>query len=257
MTKVKVGFFSLVELTEPGQHRAYNEWHQYDHLPEQFPIPGVAFGQRWVATPACQAARAATTDELGGIQYLTMYLMTEPTRETLNEFAEVGERLNQLGRFHRYRRSVRNGAWMAVDAVAAPGVPISGEALPWRPSTGIYVVVDDVSPDADPDALDRWISTTTTDEVPRMLAVDGVAGAWSFASSSRYRDPRWSTGRSRITVLWLDDDPVATAERLAPTLASRWPDGPVTPALAGPLCRIEPGQWGWFDETDDPSPRAP
>ena len=26
----------------PGAHRAYNEWHQLDHLPEQMAIPGVA-----------------------------------------------------------------------------------------------------------------------------------------------------------------------------------------------------------------------
>ena len=52
MNKVKVGFFSFTEITDPREHRAYNEWHQLDHMPEQLPIRGIAWGQRWVATPA-------------------------------------------------------------------------------------------------------------------------------------------------------------------------------------------------------------
>jgi hypothetical protein len=58
MNKVKVGFFSFTEITDPSEHRSYNEWHQLDHMPEQYPLPGMAFGQRWVSTPACRAARA-------------------------------------------------------------------------------------------------------------------------------------------------------------------------------------------------------
>ena len=58
MNKVRIGFFSFTEITDPTKHRAYNEWHQLDHMPEQFPIRGVAYGQRWVSTPACRDARA-------------------------------------------------------------------------------------------------------------------------------------------------------------------------------------------------------
>ena len=53
-----IGGLSLrvfTEITPGGDHRAYNEWHQLDHMPEQFPIPGVAHGQRWVCSPACAA----------------------------------------------------------------------------------------------------------------------------------------------------------------------------------------------------------
>ena len=45
--KAAFGFFSFTEVTDPAEHRAYNEWHQLDHLPEQFPLPGVVYGQRW------------------------------------------------------------------------------------------------------------------------------------------------------------------------------------------------------------------
>ena len=40
VNKVKVGFFSFTEITDPAAHREYNEWHQLDHMPEQFPMRG-------------------------------------------------------------------------------------------------------------------------------------------------------------------------------------------------------------------------
>ena len=55
--KVKVGFFSFTEITDPTEHHSYNEWHMLDHMPEQYPLDGIAYGQRWVSTPACRAAR--------------------------------------------------------------------------------------------------------------------------------------------------------------------------------------------------------
>ncbi len=61
MPKVTLGFFSFTEITDPGEHRSYNAWHQLDHMPEQYPLAGVVAGQRWVSTPACRAARAPWT----------------------------------------------------------------------------------------------------------------------------------------------------------------------------------------------------
>ena len=52
--KVVAGFFSFTEV-EAGAHRSYNEWHLFDHLPEQFVLPGIAGGWRWVRTPALAA----------------------------------------------------------------------------------------------------------------------------------------------------------------------------------------------------------
>ena len=54
--KVVAGFFSFTEITDPAEHRAYNEWHQLDHMPEQLPLDGIAYGQRWVSTPAVTRA---------------------------------------------------------------------------------------------------------------------------------------------------------------------------------------------------------
>ena len=59
-------------------------------MPEQYPLPGMAFGQRWVSTPACRAARAVDGALLAPVHYVTLYLMTEPVEATLDEFAALG-----------------------------------------------------------------------------------------------------------------------------------------------------------------------
>src|SRR6185369_13903814 len=109
MNKVRLGFFSFTEITDPGEHHAYNEWHQLDHMPEQFPLDGIAFGQRWVSTPACRAARGVSGALLDPIHYVTLYLMTEPVERTLREFYALGGDLRAAGRFHRARRAHLSG----------------------------------------------------------------------------------------------------------------------------------------------------
>jgi hypothetical protein len=51
----------------------------------------------------------------------------------------------------------------------------------------------------------------------------------------------------RITVLWLDADPVVAAAAVEPVLRRRWDAARVEPVLAGPMARGEPGRWDWFD----------
>ena len=76
--KAAYGFFSFTEITDPAEHRAYNEWHQLDHLPEQFPLRGIVYGQRWVSTPACRDARAVSDASLDPIPVSYTHL-TLPT----------------------------------------------------------------------------------------------------------------------------------------------------------------------------------
>ena len=47
---VRAAFVSFTEVPA-DQHVAFNEWHFYDHMPEQFRIDGLVWAQRWVATP--------------------------------------------------------------------------------------------------------------------------------------------------------------------------------------------------------------
>ena len=241
MSTVKAGFFSFVEVTSPDAHRSYNEWHQLDHMPEQFPIPGIAWGQRWVATPACAAARLIGDGDVAAAHYVALYLIADPVPETLVEFDEVGHRLGEQGRFHRQRRSHLFGAWHLLETAVAPRVLISADAVPYRPCRGIYTIVEEDPGD------DAWVQRTHTSSVPALLAVPGVVGVWSFATSPLWHNPQWKTGRSRITVCWLDADPCTVAEAMAPVVRGRWDGAAVRPLLAGPWETITPWEWSWFD----------
>jgi hypothetical protein len=211
--KVRAGFFSFTEITDPREHRSYNEWHQLDHMPEQFPLPGIAWGQRWVSTPDCRAARVASGPLLDPIHYLTLYLIAEPVDETIRRFRALGRELHAAGRWHHHRHAHLSGPFLLDATSVAPRVRISAAAVPYRPHHGVYVVVDAAGPPPD---LTAWCATP------------GVSGAWSFADDAR-----------RITVAWLDGEPFAVARDM-PADVSR-------AELAGPFETITPWQWDWFD----------
>jgi hypothetical protein len=209
--EVVAGFFSFTEILA-GEHRSYNEWHMLDHMPEQYAIPGVAWGQRWVSTPACRAARAVSRPALDDIHYLTLYLMTEPLADTLHEFYALGRHLHEVDRFHRQRRSRLSGPFTRKAIAAAERVLVRPEVIPFRPNRGVYVVVGGAIP-AD------------------AVALPGVAGVWSFSDDQRI-----------VSVAFLDDDPVAVATASAVELL---PGGDVE--FAGPFETITPWEWSWFD----------
>jgi hypothetical protein len=213
--KVVAGFFSFTEITDPNEHHSYNEWHMLDHMPEQYPLPGIVYGQRWVSTPACRADRAVSGAMLDPIHYVTLYLMQDPLDETLRDFYRLGRELHDANRFHLHRQARLSGAFPLEHACASQRVLISAAAVPYRPNRGVYVVVQAL--DAAAIDLDAW------------CASPGVAGVWSFADGER-----------RVTVAWLDDDPRSVAPALAlPDLAGV--------EFAGPFETITPWKWTWFD----------
>ena len=138
--------------------------------------------------------------------------MTEPVDETLRDFFTLGKYLHEVNRFHQHRRSHLSGPFPVDGIAAAARVLVSDEAVPYRPHRGVYVIVH---PETAP-ALDA------------LCAVDGVAGAWSFANNEH-----------RITVAWLDAPPrTVDLARLVPAGAE----------FAGPFETITPWRWDWFDE---------
>jgi len=241
--KVRVGFFSFTEITDPGEHRSYNEWHQLDHMPEQYPLPGVLFGQRWVSTPACRQARLVDGPLLAPVHYVTMYLMGEPLDQTLEEFAALGQRLRELGRFHEHRRSHLSGPFTLRAARAAPRVLVSADAVAFRPNRGVFVVVRDRGEPASSDA------TRSGDEVERVLAeallgAGGVAGVLSFAGDPGLGGERWRPGDRTITVCYLDEEPLSVTDALGRIVRAEADEGVV---FAGPFEAITPWQWDWFE----------
>ena len=96
--KVKLGFFSFTEVLD-GRHREYNEWHLFDHMPENFKLEGLHWGQRWVATPELTERRLFSQGDLAKTQYVTLYLITEPVSRALDDFYALGRTLYAQGRW--------------------------------------------------------------------------------------------------------------------------------------------------------------
>jgi hypothetical protein len=209
-----LGFFSFTEVTDPSGHHAYNEWHQLDHLPEQFALEGVLFGQRWVCSPECQASRVAVSALLQPCHYMTLYLMRDES--VLPAFGALAERLRQEDRFYPARQAHLAAPFTVTGQWAAPRIRVSADVVPFRPSQGVYVVV---GPPVDGDAL---------------VAHSGVAGAWSFLDESRSR---------HITVAFVDTELIPVAAELGKWCLTSG-DGL---EWAGPLEGIEAYRWDWFD----------
>jgi hypothetical protein len=233
VNKIRVGFFSFTEITDPGEHHSYNEWHQLDHMPEQYPLDGIAYGQRWVSTPACRAARAVSGELLDPIHYVTLYLMTDPVERTLQEFRQLGRDLHAANRFHMHRRARLSGPFPFTDARVAPRVLVSAAAVPYRPNLGVYVEVEERAAGTDP-ADDE---ATTGAHLDALCTRPGVAGAWSFADDER-----------RVTVSWLDVPPLEVQESLRAESDARRARAPDRTVFAGPFESITPWQWDWFED---------
>jgi hypothetical protein len=206
-----LGFFSFTEVTDPSAHEAYNAWHQLDHMPEQFTIEGITFGQRWVRSPRCRAAEAGSGTLLEPFHYMTLYLMRDA--DVVPPFFALAERLWAEDRFFAARRAVLSGPFEVVGAWAAPRVAISAGAVPFRPARGVYAVVGP--------AIDG----------ERLIDAHGVAGAWQFRDEER-----------TVTVAFVDGDLWHAAAELGPLCAEQGPDL----EWAGPLERVDAFRWDWF-----------
>ena len=82
-------FFSFTQVPDPADHRAYNEWHQLDHRPENLALPGVNAGERWVRTPAC-AALGSAAPPFDRLHYLNMYWFADEA--AITGWQELAER---------------------------------------------------------------------------------------------------------------------------------------------------------------------
>lgn len=240
-------YVSFTEVTDPAEHASYNRWHVFDHLPEQGPLPGVVVGERWVGDPRCRRARVGPTDpRLDAAHYLTVYLLADPLDRSVEAIRRRGQELRDLGRFHHHRVARLAGPLRVEGARAAPRVAVSAEAVPHRPALGVHVRVEPV----EAGAAEGSARTDPGAALAALAAVPGVAGVWSFVAGEA--DLTWSDGTTRtpaaalrLTVAWLDDDPVGVAARLAGPGAGDDGHGAL---LDGPWARIDPwGPFDWFD----------
>lgn len=252
MNKIKVGFFSLTEMDDP---EGYIKWHQTDHMPEQFRIPGLTWGQRFAATPKCVETSAVREGPIGRSKHVQNYLMENPT-QVLPEFSALGRELEGMGRYLRGPKAHVQAGFQLVRTYASPRILVSPDAVAYRPNRGIYLIVEDT---ADATNLDEWIQREHSDHSNALLDLPGVAGMWLYAVPS-FRDPGYSDhfispygvppSSLRITVLYLDGDPVEVSTDIRLHLDLRWSGAPVTPVLAGAFRSFfqPPERWWPMDE---------
>jgi hypothetical protein len=228
----KLGVFSLSASSPQGSDAPYLAWHHLDHLPQQYEIPGVLFGQRWVSTPELRAARPVQSDRFEPVNHVVHYLFREPVAPTVDAFFALRDHLIDIGRFPERlpNRLVYGGE--PVEAHAAPSASITADVVPYRPNRGCYLVIERSDPPSD---AARWSKDTVDD----LLAIDGVAGMWSFAPTA-LRPDEFSQSGFCVAAVYLDDDPATVAPRISTVLAGRWDDQGITPVFAAPFEALLP-----------------
>ena len=231
--RVRAAFFSFTPPPPPGDDGSYLRWHLLDHMPEQYQLPGIQLGVRYLADADCTGARLVATGDLEHVGNLVNYLVGDPVQETHDDFMALGR-----GLARGWVTSPSTGppcscacrrAW---PGLRRPHALISAEVVPFRPHRGVLVVVEEpVGPDTG--AWEQWLDT---DHHPAVLGTPGVAGVWVYGSTDTWDlHPATQGDPQHTTVIYLDEDPIVTTQALTPLLEERWHSGAVRPRFAGPL----------------------
>jgi len=213
--------------SEDGRDVETLRWHLFDHMPEQFRVPGLRNGQRWVSTPECRAARYAAAP-FETADYVVQYLFAEPAPQAVAAFAGLGKALGRARRYTTSRQPILGASGFdVVERRASPRGALGACALPWYPASGIFMTVE-TGGASQPGAL------------ARLVELEGVAGAWRYAGSSRDLAPIRSDPAQSATVFYLYDDPVSTAGRLRDAVEREWSRAGVEGLLAAPFYVVRP-----------------
>ena len=220
-----------------GQDADYLSWHSFDCRPEQHRLPGMRASLRLVSTPACRGARAVSAGGYDSVDHVMTYFFAQVAG--FRGFAELTAALRAAGRkpymdgSHgraevRLLPQMEMGVYHLEGMAAAPRIKIGADVLPWWPLQGGYLLIEQGrAPARD------------------LIDVPGVGGAWWGSTSQLDREfaavaNQMATAdvvatEQQITYCFLDDDPVATAERLCPVLEKRWANNGIEPLLAAPF----------------------
>lgn len=216
-------YLSLSARDPEGQDARYLAWHTLDHRPEQYRLTAIKAALRFVSTPACRAARAATAPPFDAIDHVMAYFFTD--LGGLEGFSDLAVALRDAGRMPYALPSVDYGVFVVEERLADPRIRAGAEVLPWWPARAAYLLIEEGG-----DGSSRTL-----------LDVPGVVGLWRASGQpgpfSKAQPDR------RVAILFLDDDPVATAERLKPVLAERWRAAGIRPLFAAPFHPIVPHEW--------------
>lgn len=225
---------SMSQRHADGRDAEYLEWHLGDHLPEQHRLAGLRHGQRWVSTPACRDARAAAEAPYDGVDHLVQYLVAEPVEPALESFFALGGALRRSGRMPIAVPRVQVGGWDLVGSLSARRVLVGEAVLPWRPSTGAYVLLEEVRDVAASDLADG---------LDALVSVPGVAGVWWWSGAPGRHDRYDANDDLALTICYLDSPPIEVATSFVSVVHARRAAG-LTPLLAAPFVAVDPTRPG-------------
>ncbi|MCG5434221.1 hypothetical protein LV457_18270 [Mycobacterium sp. MYCO198283] len=210
-------FVSMATRHPHGDDAGYLRWHTLDHRPEQHRLPGVRASLRLVSTPQCRAARAAGSPDYDAVDHVMTYFFADVAG--LAAFDELSTALGGAGRKVSLLPPVQRGVYDVAEKASA--ITAGADVLPWWPCRGVYLLLE-----------------STAAPTGDLLGVDGVAGSWSATARTVHAGitSAGEPGQS-ITYLFLADDPVEVASRLAPAVRQR------EPLLAAPLYPVVPWEW--------------
>jgi hypothetical protein len=226
-TDVQMAFISLSAREPDGRDAEYVAWHSLDHRPEQHRLSGLRNSLRLVSTPACRAVRAASDDRYDAVDHVMTYLFNDPA--ALSGFNDLGAALHEGGRMPLRLPTVEFMTADLAGRVAAPRAVAGADVIPWRPAQGVYLVIETGGTPAD-----------------NLADVPGVAGVWWYRGNLAPAPYSTDARGLQISYCYLDDDPVATAERLGEQMQRRWATGDVTGLLAAPFYTPVPFDWARY-----------
>ncbi|OBJ50808.1 hypothetical protein [Mycobacterium sp. 1423905.2] len=233
MITIKAGIFSLTAPTPPDDDGSYLRWHLLDHMPEQYQLPGIVHGLRWIADGEYLSHRLAADGPLGDVGNAVHYLVREPVQQTFDDFVALGRSLWENGRFPVARPLLQVAGLRLLQWHSAPGALISAEVVPFRPHRGVLLIIEEPI-DGHPQP---WLEWLHAEHYPALLATPGAAGVWTFGTTTVWNPPPrgWRAEPQYITVIYLDADPLVTMTRLTPILEQRWQSRAVRPLFCGPM----------------------
>jgi hypothetical protein len=200
--EASAAFLSFTEVLD-GRFDEFERWHALDHMPEQFGIEGIVAAQRWSADPAPAPPWMGRDSSLAAAHHVHVYLIADPVLPALEEMGTLAADLTAQARWFEGRRGLFNAPFAVTGRSAATAAPVRARVVPYRPNQGVFVALFDPPPDQAPAERVDALST-------RLVAVDGVAGCWTFEAIPPERlPPRMPcapTG-TRFALAWLDRDP--------------------------------------------------
>jgi hypothetical protein len=222
-TDVYTIFVSLSARDPEGRDAEYLHWHSLDHRPEQYRVAGLRHSLRLVSTPACRAARAVSSEKYDRVDHVMTYFFARDA--AFDQFRALSAALT--GDRRPFRLPSVDSGYFALKGRAAARQAIAGaDVIPWRPARGVYLIVESGSEPA-----------RSLTEVP------GVAGVWWHEGGPSPAADMPDNPGVQVTYCYLDDEPVATAQRLRAALEARWQAKRVTPLLAAPFQVLVPFEW--------------